>query len=126
MVVAGETMTRGFVAADWQGAYFQETGNLQPWTAVYAQSTGYGSAQLSFSLDGVPATDTFVLTVDGMTSENWDNVPISVQVNGQEVYQGASPFPTWNGIEGQQPWTTVRVDLPVSLLQPGENTVTIR
>ena len=118
-----ETMTLGFTAVEWQGAYYQETGNMQPLTAVYAQSTGYGRAQMSFILDGVPATDTFVLTVDGMTSENWSNVPISVRVNGQEVYQGASPFPTWNGIEGQQPWTTVSLDLPASALQPGENTV---
>jgi predicted Ser/Thr protein kinase len=118
-----ETMTFGFTAADWQGAYFQQTGNLQPWSAVYAQSTGYGSAQVSFTLNGVPATDTFVLTVDGMTSENWSNLPISIQVNGQEVFQGASPFPTWNGVEGQQPWTTVSVELPASALRAGENTV---
>ncbi len=118
------TVTLSFTASDWQGAYFQETGNMRPWSGVYAQSTGYGSGSLSFSLDGTPASDMFSLTVDGMTSENWSEVPMSLLINGQEVYEGTSPFPTWNGIEGEQPWATVNVELPTSVLQQGENTVT--
>ncbi len=118
------TVTLDFAASDWQGSYFQESGNQQPWSAVYAQSTGYGSGSLSFNLDGTPATDTFSLTVDGMTSENWPEVPMSLLINGEEVYEGTSPFPTWNGVDGEQPWATVNVDLPTSLLQEGENTVT--
>jgi len=118
------TVTLDFAASDWQGAYYQETGNLQPWSAVYAQSTGYGSGSLSFNVDGTPASDTFSLSVDGMTSENWPEVPMSLLINGEEVYEGTSPFPTWNGIEGEQPWATVNVDLPTSVLQQGENTVT--
>jgi hypothetical protein len=122
---AGATVTLSFIASDWQGAYFQQTGNLQPWTAVYAQSTGYGAASLSFNVDGPPATETFSLSVDGMTSENWSELPIALLINGQEVFRGASPFPTWNGVDGQQPWTTVSVELPAALLAPGANTITV-
>lgn len=118
------TQTLSFTAADWQGAYYQETGNLQPWAAIYAQGTGYGSATLRFTVDGPPATESFTLTVDGMTSENWPEVPMALLINGEEVYEGTSPFPTWNGIEGEQSWATVNVDLPTSPLQPGDNTVT--
>ena len=117
------TMTLDFAASDWQGIYFQETGNLQPWSAVYAQSTGYGEGTLSFTIDGEPASETFNLTVDGMTSENWEELPIAILVNGQQVYAGNSPFPTWNGVDGQQPWTALSFDLPASVLQPGENTL---
>ena len=118
------TITTTFNAADWQGAYFQQTGNLQPWSAVYAQSTGYGVGEVRFSLEGAPATETFTLSVEGMTSENWFDLPIAILVNGQEVYRGTSPFPTWNGVDGQQPWTTISFELPTSDLGPGENTIT--
>jgi len=118
------TVTLDFAASDWQGAFFQETGNMQPWSAVYAQSTGYGSGSLSFNVDGTPASDTFSLSVDGMTSENWPEMPMALLINGEDVYEGTSPFPTWNGVEGEQPWATVNVDLPTSVLQQGENTVT--
>ncbi len=118
------TVTLDFTASDWQGAYFQETGNMRAWSGVYALSTGYGSGSLGFNLDGTPASDTFSLTVDGMTSENWSEVPMSLLINGEEVYEGTSPFPTWNGVEGEQPWATVNVELPTSVLQQGENTVT--
>jgi serine/threonine-protein kinase len=116
--------TLTFTASDWDGPYFQETGNLQPWSAIYAQGTGYDAGSLRFELEGTPLSDTFNLSLDGMTSENWPEVPMAVLVNGEAVYEGASPFDTWNGIEGEQPWTTVSVDLPTSVLQQGENTVT--
>lgn len=118
------TITQEFAASDWEGAYFQETGNMQPWSAIYAQSTGYGEGTLRFTVDGEPASETFILTVDGMTSENWNELPIAILINGQEVFSGNSPFPTWTGIEGEQPWATVRVELPASVVEPGENSVT--
>jgi len=122
--VESGTMTMGFTASDWRGAYFQETGNMRPWSALYAQSTGFGTATLSFTIDGEPASETFTLTVDGMTSENWTELPIAIRVNGQEVYSGDSPFPTWSGVDGEQPWSTVSIELPTSVLQQGENAVT--
>lgn len=122
---ATRTLELGFVASDWNGAYYQATGNLQPWSALYAQSTGYGDGTLQFKVAGEPAAESFTLTLEGMTSENWTNLPIAVRINGQEVYTGTSPFATWNGTDGQQPWTDVRLDLPASALQQGENTITI-
>jgi hypothetical protein len=117
-------MTMNFAASDWQDAYYQDTGNMRPWSAVYARSTGYGEGTLRFTVDGEPTTETFTLTVDGMTSENWAEMPITILVNDQEAYAGNSPFPTWNGVDGEQPWTTFTIDLPTSALQPGENRVT--
>lgn len=37
----------------------------------------------------------------------------------------SSPFPTWNGIDGQQPWTTIQFTLPTAPLRPGANTLTV-
>lgn len=118
------TATFDFAASDWQGAHYQETGNGQPWAGVYAQSTGLGRATLSFEVAGTPASDTFTLSVEGMTSENWPELPIEVLINDQQVFAGASPFETWNGVDGQQPWTTVRVELPTSVLEQGTNSIT--
>jgi tRNA A-37 threonylcarbamoyl transferase component Bud32 len=122
---ATRTLELGFAASDWNGAYYQATGNLQPWSALYAQSTGYGDGTLQFEVAGEPAAESFTLTLEGMTSENWTDLPIAVRINGQEVYTGTSPFATWNGTDGQQPWTDVRLDLPASALQQGENTITV-
>ncbi|MGI8483588.1 MAG: protein kinase domain-containing protein, partial [Thermomicrobiales bacterium] len=119
------TLALDFAASDWQGGYYQATGNLQPWTALYAQSTGYGDGTLHFEVADEPATESFTLTLEGMPSENWTDLPIAVQINGQDVYTGTSPFATWNGIEGQQPWTDVRMELPASALRQGDNIITI-
>jgi hypothetical protein len=113
-----------FTASDWQGAYFQATGNLQPWSAIYGPGSGYGSGTLRLDIPGQPASGTFTLTVQGMTSENWSSLPMAIQVNGREVYSGNSPFQTWNGIDGQQPWTSASFDLPADALQEGGNTIT--
>lgn len=122
---ATRTLELSFAASDWNGAYYQATGNLQPWSALYAQSTGYGDGTLPFEVAEEPAAESFTLTLEGMTSENWTDLPIAVRINGQEVYTGTSPFAMWNGIDGQQPWTEVRLDLPASALQQGENTITV-
>ena len=113
-----------FTASDWEDAYFQETGNMQPWSAVYAQGTGYEQATLRFDVDGEPTSESFTLSVDGMTSENWTALPIAIRINDVEVFSGNSPFPTWSGVDGEQPWATASVELPTSTLVRGENTIT--
>ncbi len=116
-------MTHSFTASDWEGAYFQETGNMRPWSALYAQGTGYSEAVLRFTVDGEPASESFTLTVEGMTSENWTTLPITIRINDVEVFSGNSPFPTWSGVDGEQPWATATVELPTSTLVQGENTI---
>jgi serine/threonine protein kinase/outer membrane biosynthesis protein TonB len=122
--VSTQEQTLNFAASDWQGAYYQSTGNLQPWSALYAQSAGYGAGTIRLNLQGDPTSGTATLTVQGMTSENWSSLPMAIRVNGQEVFSGNSPFATWNGVDGQQPWTSVSFDLPADTLQQGENTIT--
>ncbi len=119
-----QAVTMTFTASDWEDAYFQETGNMQPWSAVYAQGTGYEQATLRFDVDGEPASENFTLSVDGMTSENWTALPIAIRINDVEVFSGNSPFPTWSGVDGEQPWATASVELPTSTLVRGENTIT--
>jgi len=119
-----QPVSQTFAASDWEGAYYQESGNMRPWSAVYAQGTGYEEATLRFTVDGEPASETFSLTVDGMTSENWTTLPIAIRINDVEVFAGNSPFPTWSGVEGEQPWATASVELPTSTLVRGENTIT--
>ena len=54
--------------------------------------------------------------------------PIALEINGERVYEGDSPFASWNGDTTNQArdarWTTVEVTLPADLFTDGENTIT--
>ena len=120
-----QTYTGEIGAEDWNGAYYREVGNLQPWAGLYSQATEYSTASIVFDLPGEPTGDTFDLTVEGMTSENIADIPLAIEVNGVEVDRFNTPFPSWNGEEGDQPWTVATFTLPTESLQAGRNQITI-
>ncbi|MDQ4099049.1 MAG: hypothetical protein M3121_00945, partial [Chloroflexota bacterium] len=120
-----QTYTGSITAADWNGAYYREVGNLQPWSALYSQATQYHTGSIFFDLPGEPVDDTFQLTVEGMTSENFTEVPLAIEINGVNVATMNTPFPTWNGQEGAQPWAEATFSLPTEPLQAGRNEISI-
>ncbi|MBA2278599.1 MAG: protein kinase [Chloroflexia bacterium] len=122
----GETYTGQITADDWNDAWYQDNGsNGQPWAGLYSRQTEYSQGTVVFDLPGAPATDTFELTVEGMTSENFTDVPLAIFINGEEAQRLNTPFPTWNGREGEQPWATTTFTLPSAMLVAGRNEITI-
>ena len=53
--------------------------------------------------------------------------PIAVEVTGQPVFTGASPFANWDGTTtgAAMAWTPVTITIPRELLQAGRNRITI-
>jgi hypothetical protein len=52
--------------------------------------------------------------------------PIGIDVNGIEIFSGASPFVNWDGIgDGENAtWTQVEITIPAELLNQGRNEIT--
>jgi serine/threonine-protein kinase len=116
-----------FSADDWQGGFTRTDGGFlgRPWTAVYGANSGYGEATLSFELDAAP-TGEAELRITGVDDEAGSDGPISVLVNGVEIYSGPSPFPNWDGGDTSTgPWREERFSIPAGLLQEGENQITV-
>ena len=128
---AEETISLEFEADDWTGAYYQGNGAWygRAWTAVYGAQSEYPAATLTFELQDAPDQD-LVFVVSGLDDELAGKNPIALEVNGERVYQGDSPFESWNGDTTDQArgarWTTVAVTLPAELFVEGENTITFR
>ncbi|MCC6790919.1 MAG: serine/threonine protein kinase [Thermomicrobiales bacterium] len=125
--VDSEPVSLEFVAEDWQGGLVRsDSGFLgRPWSAVYGANSGYGEATLSFTLDAAPAGEA-ELTITGVDDEAGGDSPISISVDGVEVFAGPSPFANWDGDDDSNaPWTTLSLTLPAGLLQEGENRITV-
>jgi hypothetical protein len=117
-----------FAAADWAGGYFRGDALAygRPWVAVYGAQSAYPRATLAFALDAAPI-GTATLTVTGLDDELAGSTPISLEVNGQQVFAGPSPFASWDGRgDGAgAAWTTVAFELPAGLLVAGRNEVAL-
>ncbi|MBA3336318.1 MAG: protein kinase, partial [Chloroflexia bacterium] len=118
----GESLA--FAAADWTGGHYQSEGYGLPWTAIYGQSSGMSSASISFDLDSAPQRDVSLI-LTGLDDESSGSVPIRIEINGSEVFAGASPFPSWNGVEGSYPWAQASSSIPAQVFRAGTNTITV-
>jgi hypothetical protein len=65
--------------------------------------------------------------VTGLDDEWSELNPIAVEVNGEPVYSGSSPFPNWDGVGSGESaaWTTAPFAIPSGLLRAGPNQITI-
>jgi hypothetical protein len=111
--------------ADWQGG-FRNPGGYRGRSAtwIYGSTTRYSSMEARFTIDSQPA-GTATLSVEGMDSEGRAKTPISIVVNGVEIYNGPNPLP-----DDQYPfqvgtWATETWSFDGALLRPGENVIRI-
>ncbi|MFL5762237.1 MAG: hypothetical protein ACJ789_21260 [Thermomicrobiales bacterium] len=117
-----------FGAADWQGGYFGGDAEWygRAWTAVYRANSANSRASLLVQLPALPRAPA-TLTVSGVDDEWPGNNPISITVNGVEIFSGPSPFASWDGggpHEGSV-WTQVAFAVPTGLLHAGANEIAL-
>lgn len=115
-------------AASWEGAYRPRDALHfgRPWVAIYGNLSVYPQATARFRSDVAP-TGPGTLTLTGIDDEWLDLNPIAVEVNGEQVFTGASPFANWDGttVGAATAWTPVTITIAPELLQAGRNRITI-
>lgn len=116
-----------FTAEDWSGGYFRGDARSygRPWVAVYGALGDYPRATLTFTLDATPGAPA-ALSIAGLDDELGSVNPIALEVNGESIYEGPSPFPNWDGVgRGENAtWTTVPFSIPSGVLRAGRNEIT--
>ena len=122
--------TVSFAAQNWDGGSFNGDGDYygRPWVALYGGESGKSSASLSFTLDQAPTGDP-IFSVTGLDDEMMaEDTAMRIEVNGQTVYDDASPFPDWNGVgygDGADAnWQTLTTAIPAMVFRSGRNTIT--
>jgi hypothetical protein len=116
-----------FTAEDWAGGYYRGDSQAygRPWVAVYGALSQFPRATLGFTLDATPGRAA-TISITGLDDE-WATLnPVTLSVNGQDVYTGPSPFVNWDGIGNgaNAAWTTVPFTIPSGLLRAGPNDIT--
>lgn len=126
--IVPSTTVAAFTAADWRGAFYRGDSQFygRPWSAIYGAASEYPSATIRFRLDGEP-TAPATLTLTGLDDELDALNPIAIEVNGQQVFSGPSPFLNWDGVGNgaNAAWTEAAVTIPAELLQQGRNEIVI-
>jgi hypothetical protein len=115
-----------FTAEDWAGGYYRGDSQAygRPWVAVYGALSQFPRAALGFTLDATPGRAA-TISITGLDDE-WATLnPVTLSVNGQDVYTGPSPFVNWDGIGNgaNAAWTTVPFTIPSGLLRTGPNEI---
>src|SRR5215213_7665301 len=115
-----------FTAEDWVGGYYRGDSQAygRPWVAVYGALSDYPRATIGFTLDATPGRAA-TISITGLDDE-WQTLnPISLEVNGEAVYSGPSPFVNWDGIGNgaNAAWTTVPFTIPSGVLRAGPNEI---
>ena len=117
-----------FTAADWTGAFHRgdDQSYGRPWAAIYGAASEYPRATIRFRLDARPSGPV-ILTLTGLDDELAEENPIAIEVNGQQVFSGSSPFLNWDGVGNGEDaaWTEVAVTIAADLLKRGRNEITI-
>lgn len=117
-----------FAAEDWSGGFYRGDSQFygRPWVVVYGALSDYPQATLAFSLDRTPG-GAATLTISGLDDEWADLNPMSVTVNSQEIYRGASPFLNWDGRGNgaDAAWTNASFTIPAGVLRAGQNEITV-
>lgn len=123
---SGSDVVIAFELVDWRGGWSRtDTGFLgRPWISLYGARSGFGEAEISFTLDE-PAADSAILRLVGVDDQSGEESRIEIWVNGKRVFAGPSPFPKWDGESDEAPWTSRDFLIPVSALKAGENTIKV-
>jgi hypothetical protein len=95
--------------------------------AVYGVASAYPRATLDFTLPAAPSPAA-TLTIAGLDDE-WETLnPIAVDVNGEQIYEGPSPYRNWDGVgRGENAdWTEIAFTIPAGILRAGANELAVR
>jgi hypothetical protein len=115
-------------AASWEGGFSPRDALHfgRPWVAIYGNLSIYSRATAAVRLDAAP-TGPATLTLTGIDDEWLDLNPIAVEVNGQHVFTGASPFANWDGTTtgAATAWTPLTITIAPELLRAGRNRIAI-
>ncbi len=65
------------------------------------------------------------LSIEGMDSENAPRTPISITVNGVEIFNGPNPLPDDDHSLETGTWATYTWTFDAALLQPGLNEISV-
>jgi hypothetical protein len=113
---------------DFIGGYFRSDGRYHGVTAtwVYGQATEFSTMTALFNINSAPQGQA-TLTIVGLDSEDTVKTPISIVVNGVEIFVGGNPLPNdFNtGPQGAGNWGAAQWVIPAGVLQPGTNTLSI-
>ena len=116
-----------FTAEDWVGGYYRGDSQAygRPWVAVYGALSEFPRATLGFNLDATPGRAA-TISITGLDDE-WGTLnPIALEVNGEPVFSGPSPFVNWDGVGNgaNAAWTTIPFTIPGGILRAGPNEIT--
>jgi hypothetical protein len=127
-IAPSSTAHLALTAADWTGGFYRGDAQYygRPWVAIYGAYSEYPRATLSLTLTDAPSQAATV-TITGLDDEWADLNQIALDVNGQVIFTGASPFPNWDGAgKGENAaWTSVPFTIPAGVLRAGENDLTL-
>ncbi len=122
------TVRIDFAAEDWVGGFYRGDGQAygRPWVAVYGASSAYPRASLQVVLEAAPA-DPAAVTIVGLDDEWAGSNEIALEVNGQVVFTGPSPFASWDGVGNgaDAAWTSVQFSIPAGNLRAGPNEIAL-
>lgn len=114
--------------SNFAGGYTRSDGKYHNTTArwVYGRGTPYSTMSARFTVNNPPAGQAG-LTIRGLDSEDTPKTPISILINGAQIFAGANPLPNdfRTGPLGPGNWGTYTWTIPSGVLQPGVNTLTI-
>ncbi len=116
-----------FEDTDWQGGFRRAGGRTyggRTATWIYGTTTPYSAMQVSFELSARP-TGSATLTIEGMDSEDRIKTPISIQVNGVEIFNGPNPLPDDDHPLETGTWASYVWSFDAALLRPGQNQIRI-
>jgi hypothetical protein len=126
--IVPSTSGAAFTAADWIGAFNRGDEQFygRPWSAIYGAASEYPRATIRFRLDAQPSGPA-TLVMTGLDDELPELNPIAIEVNGQQVFSGPSPFLNWDGVGNgdEAAWTEVTLTIPADVLKRGRNEITI-
>jgi len=117
-----------FSAEDWRGGFYRGDGQAygRPWVALYGAQSAYPRATLVFRLTAQPS-GSVTLRFTGLDDELPDLNPIAVEINGQQVFSGPSPFANWDGVGdgANAAWTEATFSIPADALRSGRNEIAV-
>jgi serine/threonine protein kinase len=114
--------------AQWQGGYNLSRGSSvyggRTATWIYGTGSEYSTMEATFQLNDQPV-GAAELIVEGMDSEGSAKTPISIEVNGVEIYNGPNPLPDDDLPLESGTWASNTWTVNAALLQAGTNTIRI-